>query len=137
MDMERALPRQYPPRPKRAGYLGFVSTIFQITEIFEFAARLSSKGVLGPNTFISIGLHNVKDHQLTSFSINRMLGDNFVNTSDNPIIIDREIPEQDLVSEPDEFALDFVIEIFERFQWNNPPRQVFGEDQKKLRERRL
>jgi len=51
--------------------------------------------------------------------------------------IEKEIPQHELVTNPDDFALNFVIEIFERFNWNNPPRQILAEDQKRLRERRL
>lgn len=137
MNMEEVLPTRYPPRPKRAGYLGFVSTTYQVTEIFEFAARLANKGMLNPKASISISLHNIRDHQLATWSGSRHLPDNYVYPADTPIVIEREIPEQELVAKPDEFALDYVINIFERFQWNNPPRQVFSEDQKKLRERRL
>jgi len=137
MNMEEVLPTRYPPRPKRAGYLGCVSAICQVTEIFEFAARLVNKGMLSPKAFVSVGLHNIKDHQLATFDASRFLGDNYVYSADAPIIIEREIPEQELVAKPDEFALDYVINIFERFQWSNPLRQVLSEDQKRLRERRL
>ena len=57
IDMTRVLPIRYPPRPERAGYLDFISLTYQITEVFEFAARLSNKGVLSPKAFISIGLY--------------------------------------------------------------------------------
>ncbi len=117
--------------------MGSVSTTYKITEIFEFAARLANKGVLGPEAFISVSLHNVKDHQLAAFGLSRFPGDDFVYSAETPIVIEREIPEQELVAKPDEFALDYAINIFERFQWSDPPRQVLGEDQKKLRERRL
>lgn len=135
-DMDKALPKHHPPRPKRAGYLNFVSAIYQVTEIFEFAARLANKDILRPSASISIGLYNIKDHELASFGSGRLHG-NYVYTASDPIVIEKEIPQLELVSTPDEFALDFVVDIFERFQWNNPPRQVLSEDQKRLRERRL
>ena len=133
MNMEKVLPIRFPPRPKHAGYLSFVSATFQITEIFEFAARLASKGVFSGEVFISIGLHNIEDHQLISFEANRWLEDNYVYDNDSPIIIEKEYPEQDLLEKGDELARDYVIEIFEQFQWNNPSRQMLSEDQKKLR----
>jgi len=133
VDMKKILPLRDPPRPKREGYLGFISTTYRVTEIFEFAARLANKGVLNPKIFVSIGLYNIKDHQLATFDMNRFLSDDYVYTTDVPIIIEKEISEQDLVANPDKFALDYIVEIFERFQWNNPPRQVLSEDQKKLR----
>ena len=137
IDIDKALPTRYPPRTKRAGYFSFVSAIYQVTEIFEFAARLANKDILRPSAFISIGLYNMKDHELTSFSASRFLHNGYVYNTNDPIIIEKGIPQQDLITRPDEFALDFIVDIFERFQWNNPPRQVFSEDQKKLRERRL
>lgn len=137
IDMEKALPIRLPQRPKREGYFGFISGTFRVTEVFEFAARLANKNVLNPKAFISIGLHNIKDHQLTAFDASRLLRDDYVYTTDDPIVIEKEIPEQDLIAKPDAFALDYIVEIFERFQWNNPPRQVLSEAQKKLRSFRL
>ncbi len=137
IDMEKALPLRIPSRTKHDGYLSFISATYQITEIFEFAARLASKSVLSGNVFISVGLHNIKDHQLITFETNRFLHDYFVHDDDSSIVIEKEFLEQELLERGDELALDYVIEIFEQFQWNNPPRQVLSEDQKKLRSYRL
>ena len=79
----------------------------------------------------------MKGHELTSLSANRNLDEGFVYTIDDPIVVEREIPRPELVAGPDEFAVDFVVEIFEQFNWNNPSRQMLSEDQKRLRERRL
>lgn len=131
------LPKRYPPRPPRTGYVSFLSTTYQVTEILEFAARLANKGILRPSAFISIGLHNIKDHELASFSASRFLPDGYVYTTDDPIIIEEEVPQQKLATNPDDLALNFITEIFERFNWDNPPRNMLAEDQKRLRERRL
>jgi len=137
IDVDKILPQRYPPRSPRNGYVSFLSTTYLVTEIFEFAARLANKDILRPSAFISIGLYNIKDHELVSFDFNRHLHDGYVYVGDDPIIIEKEIPQQELVTNPDDFALDFIIEIFERFNWNNPPRQILAEDQRRLRERRL
>jgi hypothetical protein len=137
LDLSSAMPIQYPPRTPRSGYVSFVSTIYHITEIFEFAARLANKGILQPSGFISIGLYNIKDHELTTFGSRRYLPEGYVYANDKPLLIEREISQQELINKPDEHALDFITSIFERFQWNQPPRQIFSEDQKRLRERRL
>jgi len=136
-DVNRILPRQYPPRTPRSGYVSFLSTIYLVTEILEFAARLANKDILRPSAFVSIGLYDTKDYELASFNASRFLRQGYVHTADDPIIIEKEIPQQELVANPDDFALNFIIEIFERFNWNNPPRQMLAEDQKRLRERRL
>jgi len=137
MDIDNILPKRYPPRLPRAGYVSFISTTYTVTEIFEFAARLASRNVLSPAAFISIGLHNMKDHELASFSASRFMEDGFVYRADEPIVIEREIEQQQLISNPDNVALGFIVEIFERFNWINPSLQILAEDQKRLRERRL
>lgn len=137
MDIDNILPISYPPRPAREGYVSFVSTTYTVTEIFEFVSRLANKDILRPAVFISIGLHNMKDHELTSFSSTRYLDEGFVYAIDAPIVVEREIPQSELLAKPDDFAVDFIVEIFERFNWNNPSRQMLREDQKRLRERRL
>lgn len=137
MDVESMLSIRYPPRPKRSGYLGTISTTYLLTEILELSARLANKDVLRPSAFISIGLYNMGDHQLEPFKANRFFPDNYVFTTNTPIVIEKEIPQNELISNYDDFALDFVVEIFEHFNWNNPPRQTLSEDQKRLRQRRL
>jgi len=137
IDIDNILPQRYPPRSPRAGYVSFISTTYKVTEIFEFAARLANRNVLTPSAFISIGLHNMRDHELTSFNANRFMDDGFVYEVYEPIVIEREIEQQQLVSNPDNIALDFIVAIFERFNWINPSRQILAEDQKRLRKRRL
>lgn len=136
-DFTTVLPRRSPPRKARAGYVVFTSITYQITEIYEFASRLANKGFLGSNIFISIELHNVTDYELVSVSFGRFLRDGYVHNDDNPIIIGREISAQDLITKSDDLAREYIIEMFERFQWNDPSREVIKEDQKKLKERRL
>jgi len=137
LDLREVLPTRYPARRPRAGYVSYVWATHKVTEILEFASRLANKHALRPSAFISIGLYNLKDHELTSFSASRHLDDGYVYSMEDPIVIEREIPQDELVVNAGSFALDFIVEIFERFNWNNPPRQILAEEQKRLRERRL
>jgi len=137
IDVERQLPISYPPRPKRAGYLSTIGTVFTVTEIFEFAARLAAKDVLRPAAVVSIQLHNMADHQLATFDASRLLFGDYTCTATEPIVFENEFSQDELISRTDELALDAVVEIFEHFNWDNPPRQTFVEDQRRLRERRL
>ncbi|MFC2026841.1 hypothetical protein ACFLUX_02580 [Chloroflexota bacterium] len=137
IDVDSILPMSYPPRHPRAGYISFLSTIYKITEIFEFISRLANENILHNSAFVSIGLHNIKDHELTSFTSNRWLDHDFVFMTDDPIVIEKTIFQRELIANPDDHALDYIVEIFERFNWNNPSREIFSEDQKRLRERRL
>ena len=120
------------------GYLLINWTTYTLTEVFEFAARLANKGVLHPSVFISVGLHNVENRRLIPFSEDSgFFFQDYVCQSDVPITIEKLIPQDELVVNPDNLALDFATEIFERFNWDKPSRQILGEYQKRLRERRL
>ena len=137
LDHKEMFKNRYPPPTPRAGYLSVIGVVYLATEIFEFATRLASKGLLRPKAFISVQLNNMNDHQLEMFDISRMLFREYVCTSINPIVFEREVTEDELISNGDHLALDLAIEVFENFNWNDPPRQVFAEDQRKLRERRF
>jgi hypothetical protein len=56
-----------------------------------------------------------KEHELASFSASRFLPDGFMHTTDDPIVIEKEITQQELAGNPDDFAVDFIIGIFELF----------------------
>ena len=86
---------------------------------------------------VSVQLHNMGDHQLEMFQFSRLLFREYVRTSNDPIVFEREISENELISDADRLGLDLAIEVFENFNWDNPPRQVFAEDQRKLREKRF
>lgn len=137
LNHEELFRNRYPRPTPRAGYLSVIGAVYQTTEIFEFAARLASKGLLRPKAFVSVQLHNMNDHQLEMFDASRILFREYVRTSNNPIVFEREVTEDELISSGDQLALDLAVEIFENFNWNDPPRQAFSEDQRKLRERRF
>ena len=137
LDPKEIFKHRSPPPSPRAGYLSVVGVVYLATEIFEFAARLASKGVLRPKAFVSVQLHNMNDHQLEMFDASRNFFREYVRKSDNPILFEREITEDEIISNTDGLALDLAVEVFENFNWNNPPRHVFAEDQRKLRERRF
>lgn len=137
IDVNQILPTRFPPRPSRSGYLGFVGAVYTVTEIFEFAARLGAKGLLDPTVHVSIGLHNVADHQLASLDASRFLRDDYVRVSGSPIVVETQLPIQNLIANTDGAALDTAVEIFENFNWTNPPRDILAEDQRRFRERRL
>ena len=137
LDPKEMFKNRYPRPTPRAGYLSVIGVIYLATEIFEFAARLASKGLLRPKALISVQLHNMNDHQLEMFDASRILFREYVRLSSNPVVFEREVTEDELISSGDQLALDLAVEIFENFNWNDPPRQAFTEDQRKLRERRF
>jgi len=128
---------QYIEKPSPSGrYLSILSTLYKVTEIFEFAARLASKNILSPETEISIKLVGTEGRQLFFWSRSRH----------QPIDYICKIPEitfskiyqtVELLASASDLALDTTVYIFERFNWMSVPRGLLTEEQKKLLERRL
>lgn len=117
-------------------YLSILNSLYLVTEVFEFAARLASKEVLSPAATISMGLFGAMERQLVSLDPARLLRGE--HTSQIPeMTFTKTYEERQLLGHSTEFALDLVCWIFERFNWINIPREVFMEDQRKLLERRL
>jgi len=121
---------------KPGSILGFLSTLYTGTEIFEFAARLVEKNLLGDTVNISIELHKSKDRKLVSLSFDRPFFDNYASTLDH-IPYEKNYNTKELLGKSDELSLNYICWLFERFQWFNPPKDVLREDQKKLLEKRL
>ncbi len=120
-------------------FLAIISTLYSVTEIFEFSQRLASKNALGNNVEIIIELGNCDGRELFFWDeLSRHLSMNYICTfRDENILIKRVIPKDELVSSSDKIALGATIEIFKKFNWNNPPEKVFAEDQNKFLQRRL
>lgn len=121
-------------RPDR--YLEIISTLYRLTEIFEFSARLASKDILSPGATVSIKLVDTKNRDLVFQHIRRHLSRRYT-CSLPEIAFKRTYAERELLGAAREQALTAALHVYERFNWNNPPREVFVEDQDKLLERRL
>jgi hypothetical protein len=115
--------------------LAIVSALYRFTEIYEFASRLAAKGLLGDECKISITLHGTKNRQLVILDPARHVWDEYKSELES---ISREISisTAELMAKSAELSLDHTIWVFQRFNWDNPPRDVLLGDQKKLIERR-
>lgn len=127
----------FSPSEEPSGYLSIFSTLFRITEIYEFAMRLAQKGVIEPNVYISIKLRGIKNHQLIFFDLGRMLRKAYVSAIDEINLEPLLIGTEELLAKGHEEAINQTIHLFERFNWVDPPRNIMVEEQKKLLERRL
>jgi hypothetical protein len=115
--------------------LGFIMTLYSCTEIFEFAIRLSQKGILGNKARINIILHGMQDRTLTSFDRRRRIGYEY-KCRENLIPKDICLNVDDLISQGHEKAVDFTISVFEMFNWLDVKREIIIEAQKMFLERR-
>jgi len=113
-------------------FLSVLNTLYSITEIYFFAAELAKLAKFNEKTQIIIELGNTKGRTLFFW------GDTFrvlpyaYTCEYEPIIEEQVIPTKELISDPANLALDFTMDIFKEFNWKNPNRDVFLQDQKKL-----
>lgn len=124
---------------KSTKLLDILSTLYSVTEIFEFAQRLALKDILGNIVEILIELGGVEGRELFFWdSFSRWLDRNYICTfRDENILVKRTMPKEELIANSAKIALSTCMEIFRKFNWSNVPEQVFTEDQKKFLEKRL
>lgn len=116
--------------------LDFLSTLYSVTEIYEFAIRLAQKKVLGRRLRMKIKLFGMENRRISSLTPGRLLVRSYVCREEN-ITLDRKMRVDELIAKGHEIALDTTIEIFELFNWLKVPRDMLREDQRKLLEKRL
>lgn len=128
--------REMPPDFSPSGYLDVISTLWTITEIFEFAARLAQKEAFGESVSIEIQMIDVRDRVLFMWDPARAFW-HFYTAAEPKLSKEWSLRTEQLLSESSELALNATEWFFERFQWMNPPRQVLADDQRRLLERRF
>lgn len=99
--------------------LEIISTIYKITEIFEFAARMAAKGVFNGNLTINIQLLDTQERKLFFWDNARTLFQEYICNIPK-IEFEKNISEQDLIGNGREIALQLAGNIFERYNWNSP-----------------
>ena len=124
-------PKMFQPKKADRG-LGILSTVYRVTEIFEFATRLAQKEVLQPGLQISIKLVGMSSREL--FYWDRFAFPNICQ--DDEIAVEREFSTGEIIANSRVGALDAILEIFGHFGWE-PLQQIIAEDQRRFLERRL
>ncbi|MHB8576084.1 MAG: hypothetical protein ACYDCQ_12220 [Dehalococcoidia bacterium] len=115
-------------------FLDFVEVIFTLTEILEFTRSLAYRGVLDPDVSLRIELHGMQDRMLVS--PRRFVHEYYIASCDDIAWTCTE-PAPVVIADAPQLAIDAAMHIFERFNWPDPPRAVFEEDQRRFLERRL
>ncbi|TKJ40061.1 hypothetical protein CEE37_10005 [candidate division LCP-89 bacterium B3_LCP] len=121
---------------KPSGFLDVTLTLYRVTEIFEFAARLANKGLFKSGIKISIELNGIKDHFLATLDPHRFFTGFYPATS-NKLGEPRQYTSQELIANSSRLALETVVWFFNRFSWMDVPTTALEETQRKLLERRL
>jgi hypothetical protein len=111
--------------------LEFLNTLYNLSEIYEFASRLAKKKTFDDNLKIAITLKGMKDRKIVTTEINRPLLDGYICTSDE-IPLARTVTVEEIIAQNKTFAIDDTLQIFEHFNFFNPPRKTLEDEQEKL-----
>jgi hypothetical protein len=116
-------------------WLHVLSTLYTITEVLVFARNLAYRAVLEPAADITIELHGAEGRALAAPADRDLYG--FYQATTDIICWHETLPAATLLATAPDLALDATVHVFERFGWEEPPRDTLAEDQRRLLERRL
>ena len=114
-------------------WLGIVSTLYRITEIYEFSARLAIKEVFKDGVIMSIRLKGMKDRSLSE--PDRPLMSNYISKSDE-IIIESKYSTLNFIASAHDEAIKKTMEVYSKFGFNYS-RVILLAEQQRLLEKRL
>jgi hypothetical protein len=114
-------------------WLGIVYTLYRITEIYEFSARLAIKEVFMDGVIISIRLKGMKDRSLSE--PDRPLMSNYISKSDE-IIIESKFSTLNFIASAHDEAINKTMEVYSKFGFNYS-RVILLSEQERLLEKRL
>ena len=112
------------------GFISIVNFIYNITEIYEFAARLCQARVYSGTLVIKIELRGIKGFVLSA-PWDRVWH-SYYSASESDLATSNDFSTDTLVASSKEAALKSIVWFFERFGWLNPPEETIAHDQEKL-----
>ena len=125
-------------RPLPEKVLSILSTVYRVTEIYEFAARLAAKEIFRSDLSITVELHGMKERVLVVTGHMRApLLENYTCKLDDLPYPPKTVSLETLLAQASDLALENILWFFERFHWQSIPVHVIKNDQRNLLERRL
>ncbi len=112
------------------GFIDIVNFVYNVTEIYEFAARLCQSQIYTGRVSIKIEIKGIKGFVLTA-PWERMWH-SYYAASQDVLSNSAEFETDHLVAASKEKALNAVVWFFERFGWLDPSVDSIGHDQEKL-----
>jgi len=113
-------------------FFSVLNTLYSVTEIYLFASKLAKQGNFGEKMEIVIELGNTKGRTLFFWGNTFRELFNANTCAYEPIVNERVLKTEELIKNPGSFALDVTIDIFKEFNWRDPNKNVFLEDQIKF-----
>lgn len=123
-------------RSQGAPLLSILSTLFSVTEIYEFAARLCAKDILQPSVEINVRLFGTEGRTLTFWQPGRHTWGTYTCTLPD-VQYEQQHGLDELLGGAQGLAISTVVSLFERFNWVAPPLSLLQNEQQKLIEHRL
>jgi hypothetical protein len=117
------------------GYFSIINFLYTVTEVFEFAARLSQRLRISDSMDIQIALSNIDGFILTT-EIDRGSLSGLYRWPGGRLGKKWTIPAASLLAETSEHAIAAVKWFFERFGWEKPNIDQLRRDQLELLKRR-
>ncbi|MEW6674212.1 MAG: hypothetical protein AB1427_21165 [Thermodesulfobacteriota bacterium] len=115
---------------KIPGFFSIINFIYNITEIFEFAARLCQSRTYSGVVNIEIDIKGIQGFVLTAPW--ERAWHSYYAASQNILSKSQEIDSEKLVAASKDFSLSTIIWFFERFGWLSPSEDVIRKDQDNL-----
>ena len=117
--------------PQTPGYVDFLGLLYTVTEIFEFATRLCQKELYRGSLEITIELEDIEGFRLWSPDPARHVPYEWVS-HEPELSKSWSFPSAKLIANSAEYALDAAIWFFERFDWEDPSKDVLRREQQEL-----
>lgn len=117
------------------GFVHVTNLIYNITEMFEFAARLAQAGVYTEPLTINVSLVGIRGFMLVAEN-SRSWRANFLAT-ENELAYEITLSPYELISSAAESAVTCIVWMFERFRWLKPNLEMIRSDQQKLLTRKF
>jgi len=117
-------------------HISITGTLYQLTEIYEFAARLASKGIFGSAFSLNVSLNKSNGRKLIFAEADRMTHRDYISKSDQ-LHLNKYLTASEISSDSPRLAREHLAWLFHRFNWDTAKPEYFIEDQKRLLEHRL
>lgn len=131
MDARPDIPNEHEPP---GSVLHYLDTVYTLTEMYEFAARLATRGLLADECVLEVDLVGTKNRHI--ISPGRSLWGPYECKLDH-VLLSKNLVSEHLIAESANLALAHAEHIFHHFNWLSIRAEAMREDQNKLLEKRL
>lgn len=123
------------PGFEKGTVLAILSTLYFVSEVFEFSSRLAQQGILAPEGFIQVNLVGIKERRLIFWGGDRALFDTYTcNIGELPR--SWTLTGEQIAAEGRDLAFDHFLWIMQRFGYDAKS-EVYKPDQEKFFRRQI